>query len=380
MGSGANVEGVRRANLGEILRLVHHRGPLSRAALTQETGLNRSTIGGLVTTLAENGLVSEENPDPTRRVGRPSPTVVATEGILAVAVNPEVDALEIGAVGFGGVVRARTRQETDLVLAPEEVAARVAAVVDEWRSGELRDARLLGVGVAVPGLVRASDGIVRNAPHLGWRDVDIASLISERTGLSAAVGNDASLGAVAEWLFGAAQNHDDVIYLNGGPSGIGGGVILGGRSLAGAGGYAGEWGQNRPSLDDEADRRVPGGVLEDEVNRARLFDALGVRDDEALAAALRSATADEVARQRRILAATLANAANALDPSTVVLGGFLAALRGADPTGFDDAVRAQMLEAPAEGMTVAAAALGADRLLTGAAELVFEQLMADPIG
>ena len=380
MGSGANVEGVRRANLGEILRLVHHRGPLSRAALTLETGLNRSTIGGLVTTLAENGLVSEENPDPTRRVGRPSPTVVATEGILAVAVNPEVDALEIGAVGFGGVVRARTRQETDLVLAPEEVAARVAAVVDEWRSGELRDARLLGVGVAVPGLVRASDGIVRNAPHLGWRDVDIASLISERTGLSAAVGNDASLGAVAEWLFGAAQNHDDVIYLNGGPSGIGGGVILGGRSLAGAGGYAGEWGQNRPSLDDEADRRVPGGVLEDEVNRARLFDALGVRDDEALAAALRSATADEVARQRRILAATLANAANALDPSTVVLGGFLAALRGADPTGFDDAVRAQMLEAPAEGMTVAAAALGADRLLTGAAELVFEQLMADPIG
>lgn len=380
MGSGANVEGVRRANLGEILRLVHHRGPLSRAALTQETGLNRSTIGGLVTTLAENGLVSEENPDPTRRVGRPSPTVVATEGILAVAVNPEVDALEIGAVGFGGVVRARTRQETDLVLAPEEVAARVAAVVDEWRSGELRDARLLGVGVAVPGLVRASDGIVRNAPHLGWRDVDIASLISERTGLSAAVGNDASLGAVAEWLFGAAQNHDDVIYLNGGPSGIGGGVILGGRSLAGAGGYAGEWGQNRPSLDDEADRRVPGGVLEDEVNRARLFDALGVRDDEALAAALRSATADEVSRQRRILAATLANAANALDPSTVVLGGFLAALRGADPTGFDDAVRAQMLEAPAEGMTVAAAALGADRLLTGAAELVFEQLMADPIG
>ncbi|MGO1880894.1 MAG: ROK family transcriptional regulator, partial [Microbacterium gubbeenense] len=380
MGSGANVEGVRRANLGEILRLVHHRGPLSRAALTQETGLNRSTIGGLVTTLAENGLVSEENPDPTRRVGRPSPTVVATEGILAVAVNPEVDALEIGAVGFGGVVRARTRQATDLVLAPEEVAARVAAVVDEWRSGELRDARLLGVGVAVPGLVRASDGIVRNAPHLGWRDVDIASLISERTGLSAAVGNDASLGAVAEWLFGAAQNHDDVIYLNGGPSGIGGGVILGGRSLAGAGGYAGEWGQNRPSLDDEADRRVPGGVLEDEVNRARLFDALGVRDDEALAAALRSATADEVARQRRILAATLANAANALDPSTVVLGGFLAALRGADPTGFDDAVRAQMLEAPAEGMTVAAAALGADRQLTGAAELVFEQLMADPIG
>lgn len=379
MGSGANVEGVRRANLGEILRLVHHRGPLSRAALTQETGLNRSTIGGLVTTLAENGLVSERDPDPTRRVGRPSPTVVAADDVLAIAVNPEVDALEIGAVGFGGAVRARVRQETDHVLTPDEVVDRVVRVVDEWRSDELGAPRVLGIGVAVPGLVRASDGIVRIAPHLGWREVDIASLISRRTGLPAEVGNDASLGAVAEWLFGAAQNHDDIIYLNGGPSGIGGGVILGGRSLAGAGGYAGEWGQNRPSLDDEADRRVAGGVLEDEVNRARLFDALGVRDDDALAVALRRSAPDEVHRQRRILAATLANAANALDPSTVVLGGFLAALRGADAEAFDDAVRAQMLAAPAEDMTVAAAALGADRLLTGAAELVFERLMADPV-
>ena len=44
MGSGSNVEGVRRQNLGTILQLVHHAGPLSRAALTQRTGLNRSTI------------------------------------------------------------------------------------------------------------------------------------------------------------------------------------------------------------------------------------------------------------------------------------------------------------------------------------------------
>jgi len=379
MGSGSNVEGVRRANLGAILRLVHHRGPLSRAALTQETGLNRSTIGGLVTRLAEHGLVSEQEPDPTRRVGRPSPTVVPADGVVAVAVNPEVDALEIGAVGFGGAVRARVRQETDHVLSPEEVAERVAVVMAQWRSGPLRGARILGVGVAVPGLVRAADGIVRNAPHLRWCDVDIAALVTAATGVRAAAGNDASLGAIAEWLFGAAQNHDDVIYLNGGPSGIGGGVILGGRSVSGTGGYAGEWGQNRPSVDDEADRRVPGGVLEDEVNRKRLFDALGAHDDASLAAALERPEPGEAARQRRILAATLANAANALDPSVVVLGGFLAALRGADPVAFDDSVRAQMLAAPAEDLEISAAALGADRLLIGAAELVFETLMADPV-
>jgi DNA-binding transcriptional ArsR family regulator len=162
MASGSNVEGVRRANLGAILRLVHHLGPLSRARLTADTGLNRSTIGGLVTTLAEHGLVREQDPDPTRRVGRPSPTVVPAEDVVAIAVNPEVDALEIGVVGFGGRVRSRVRIETDRVLSPEETAERIARTVAGWDL--LRGVRILGIGIALPGLVRAADRLVRNAP------------------------------------------------------------------------------------------------------------------------------------------------------------------------------------------------------------------------
>ncbi|MGO1849138.1 ROK family transcriptional regulator [Microbacterium sp.] len=384
-GRGSNVEGVRRANLGAILRLVHHAGPISRAALTQHTGLNRSTVGDLVATLADGGLVEERDPDPTRRVGRPSPTVVPSDDVVGIAVNPEVDALEVGAVALGGTVRLRVRQEVDHVLSPDETASRVAAVVDEWRAGALREARILGAGVAVPGLVRASDGIVRNAPHLGWRDVDLAGAVQRESGLVTDVGNDASLGAVAEWLFGAARDHSDVVYLNGGASGIGGGVILRGASIGGAGGYAGEWGQNQPSLGVDGDRRVPGGVLEDEVNRARLLAAVGLPggDDEALSGALAWASdevAAEVERQRRVLQSTLANAANVLNPSMIVLGGFLADLRGIGTDAFDGGVRAQMLDAPAEELTVSAAALGRDRLLIGAAERVFERLVSDPLG
>lgn len=379
MGSGSNVEGVRRQNLGTILQLVHHAGPLSRAALTQRTGLNRSTVGGLVVSLAEHGLVHEREPDPTRRVGRPSPTVVPSRDVVAIAVNPEVDALEVGAVELGGTVRVRTRQEVGHLLSPDETADRVAAIVAEWSAGALAACRIVGIGVAVPGLVRGVDGIVRNAPHLKWQDVDLATPIAERTGLRTSVGNDASLGALAEWLFGAAHGHSDVVYLNGGASGIGGGVILGGHSVGGAGGYAGEWGQNSPSISDAVDRRVPGGVLEDEVNRARLFDALGVSDDDRLADALASTATAEVGRQRRILAASLANAANALNPSMIVLGGFLGALRATDPESFDAQVRSQMLAAPAEQLTIRPAALADARLLIGAAERVFERVVADPL-
>ncbi|WP_327036802.1 helix-turn-helix domain-containing protein [Microbacterium sp. CH12i] len=64
----SGVEGVRRANLGEVLRLVHQNGPRSRAVLTAETGLNRSTVSDLVSGLVASGLVGEQQPDPTRRV------------------------------------------------------------------------------------------------------------------------------------------------------------------------------------------------------------------------------------------------------------------------------------------------------------------------
>jgi predicted NBD/HSP70 family sugar kinase len=155
--------------------------------------------------------------------------------------------------------------------------------------------------------------------------------------------------------------------------------------IGGAGGYAGEWGQTAASLTDAADRRAHGGVLEDEVNRARLVSAttLTSPDEATLAEALTTTTpavTEEVARQRRILAATLSNAVNVLNPSMIVLGGFLGGLRDVDRKAFDDEVRARSLSASAEDLQLASAALGADRLLIGAADAAMERLLSDPLG
>lgn len=380
------VEGVRRTNLGEVLRLVHHDGMMSRSLLTATTGLNRSTVADLVAALVEGGLVIEQEPDPTKRVGRPSPTVRAQPDVVAVGANPEVDAIEIGAISLDGQLRARERIELDEVPSVADAVGLIAAAVTRWRGGELSGCRIIGAGVAVPGLVRASDGLVRLAPHLRWYDEDIATPLTDALGVAVVVDNDASLGAQAERLFGAAREHTNVVYLNGGASGIGGGLILDGRLIRGAGGYAGEWGQTRPAIADDSDRRTPGGVLEDEVNRARLMAAaqLSGGDDGALAGALArgvdAGAVSEVARQRGILAATIGNAVNALNPSMIVLGGFLAVLRDQDPEGFDAEVRARSLAASAEGLQIASAALGKDRLLIGAAEAAFAPLLANPLG
>jgi predicted NBD/HSP70 family sugar kinase len=379
------VEGVRQRNLARVLRIVHLEGPLSRASLTELTGLNRSTIGDLVAELVAAELVEERAPDPSRRVGRPSPVVSADGRTVAIAVNPEVDALTIAAVGLDREIPIRARIEFDRLVSPRETADLVAKQIAHWRDGALEGSRVAAIGVAVPGLVRGSDGLVRNAPHLQWRDTPLRELIEAAAGIPTVVGNDASMGAHAEHLFGAAQGIDDVVYLNGGASGIGGGLVVHGMPVAGAGGYAGEFGQNRPGIAAVADRRAANGVLEDEVSRARLLAALGLTkaDDPTLAAALRASSApdvvEEVARQRRILSTALANAVNVLNPAVIVLAGFLALIAEQDLEGLTELVRSQTMFANAEGLVIRPAALAEDHLLIGAAEAAFSELLRDPV-
>lgn len=380
MASGATgLDDVRRGNLAAVLRLVHREGPVARAWITARTGLNRSTVGGLVSDLAARGLVREAAPEATNRVGRPSPVVAVDPGLVVVAVNPEVDAITTAVVGLGARVDAHERHELGHVPSPEETAALAARV-----AAGIRDHRVAGIGLAVPGLVSEADGVVRWAPHLGWSDAPLRDLVEGATGRPAAVGNDATLGALAEHLFGAGRGVDDLVYLNGGASGIGGGIIVGGAPLGGHGGFAGELGQSIAGFADPADRTTARGVLEDEVGREPLLAALGWHSasEPELADALRTTDRadirDELARQRRVLAASLATAVNLLDPELLVLGGYLATLLESDPEGLRRHVEELAVPVAAGGVRLAAAGLGDDRLLVGAAELALGAVLADP--
>jgi len=369
-----------------VLRLVHEDGPLSRAALTESTGLNRSTIGALVADLVAAGLASEGAPEVHRRVGRPSPSVAAAPDVVAIAVNPEVDALTVAAIGLDRTIVLRERIELEGLISAAQAVELTTGVTDRWRAGELAAHRIAGIGVAVPGLVRTADGLVRRAPHLDWTDAPLRDTLARASGLPVAIDNDATLGALAESMYGAGRDVSDLIYLNGGASGIGGGLVIGGRLVRGAGGYAGELGQNRPGIAQPADRRSGAqGTLEDEVSRSRLLAVVGLHsaDEPTLERAIRESRSVEVAaeveRQRRILATALANAVNVLNPSTVVLGGFLATILDQDAEALLSAVRAQAMAMNAEDLQLRPADLGPDRLLVGAAEIAFEALLTDPL-
>jgi predicted NBD/HSP70 family sugar kinase len=384
MPAGDQVDGVRRRNLAIVLDLVHHRRAASRAELTALTGLNRSTVAALVAELAGTGLLREGEPIASSRVGRPSPGVVPDLRPVVIAVNPEVDAVTAAVVGLGARVERRIRRPVDSIPDPDAAVAIIASVVEELIAASPADRRVSAIGLAIPGLVRASDGTVRWAPHLGWREVPFAQQVQDAVRLPVLADNDASLGALAEHLFGAGRGVDDLIYLNGGASGIGGGAVVRGEPLTGRGGYAGEFGQNRPGVDAPEDRVTARGTLEDEVSRARLLGLLGLdsADEPQVAAAIASSSdprvAAELRRQQGILAAALGNAINVFNPELVVLGGYLATHLSWNPPTLADAVQDTTVPAAWEGVRIVPAALGEDRLLIGAAELAFRPLLRDP--
>jgi predicted NBD/HSP70 family sugar kinase len=363
--------------------MVHRGQSPSRAEMTAHTGLNRSTIGALVAELVALGLAIETEPSTSNRVGRPSPRVEPSPDVAVIAVNPEVDAITAAVVGLGARVEHRVRREVEHPPTPEEAAAIIAELVADLR-GRAAERTVISLGIAVPGLVRAAGGDVRWAPHLGWREVPFTRIVEDAVGLPTFADNDATVGAHAEWLFGAGRGAAELVYLNGGASGIGGGVIVRGLPLGGAHGYAGEFGQNRPGLRDTADRVTTGGTLEDEVSRARLLAAVGLdtADEPTLRERLLTSTDAgvwaELERQQRILAVALANAVNVFNPELVVLGGFLATLLEWRGPALEQAVEASTVPAAWEGVQIRAAALGENRLLIGAAELALTPLLHDP--
>ncbi|WP_420369996.1 ROK family transcriptional regulator [Curtobacterium sp. L1-20] len=417
-------------NAARVLRLVHEAGPITRAEVTRRTGLNRSTTLTLVGELVDLGLLHEELPapgSPGAGVGRPSPVVRAAADVVAAAVTVEIDAVSVALVGLDGTVRARLVEPQDRPPTPLEAVETVAALIDRVRHpavgsdgaagrsssdtaeqtspadlaaggspGDVGDPvgggqraqgggtlRLVGIGVAVPGTVRVDDGSVQYAPHLGWHDEPLAGPLADRTGLPVRAANDANLGAWAERLGGSGRGVDDLVYLNGGASGIGGGVITSGRPLSGADGYAGELGHTFVAANGIRCHCGAVGCLETEASRDTLAAAAGTAPDdlEALATALAAGRPEVervVDRQVAALATALRNAIHTVNPEVVVLGGFLGVLLDHVGDRIVDDVRAQSMTGTADRLRIVPAALGRDVLVHGAAEIAFRDLLRDP--
>lgn len=385
-------ESIRRDNLSALLREVHLTGPHSRSELVASTGLNRSTVAGIVAELSELGLVREEPGESQGSPGRPSPSVHARpDGAVVLAIGIAVHSISFAVVGLGGTIHEHERKRF-----PRSRPSLEEALTDMHASGwellhrsGLRH-RLVGVGVAAQGAVRSEDGFVQFAPNLNWSTVPLARLVEERLGLGVpvVVRNEADLGARAEHVRGAGVGYDDLIYLSS-DVGVGGGIITSGRPLVGASGYAGEVGHLPVDPDGATCGCGSRGCWETVVGLQALLRRAGRDPDagpEEVAAIVRAAEdGDPVARTAlaelgRWLGIGLAGLVNVFDPQIVVLGGIFSETAPYTLPVIRQQLEDRKLAPTREWVEVVDSRLGADAPILGAAERAFEPLLADPAG
>ncbi len=235
----------------------------------------------------------------------------------------------------------RADQGADAVI--DRIVRMIDTVITETigHTGAKRE-DMIGVGVGAPGPLDRERGIVVTTPNLGWTNFPLRDVIAERTGLPVRIDNDANCATLGEWWLGAAKGADNVIGMTIG-TGIGGGMILGGRLYHGSSDVAGEIGHatiditgrrckcgnygcleayaSGPSIADRAREALSGddclmvkmaGGDASRITAATVYEAAKRGDDVAL---------DVVRETSRFLGAGVANLLNIFNPDVVVICG-----------------------------------------------------------
>lgn len=230
----------------------------------------------------------------------------------------------------------KTNTENNGASILEDVATAIEAKMTE--DGIAKD-DVQGIGVGVPGPV-TDDGTVLQCVNLGWGEFNVAEVLGKRTGFTVKVGNDANVAALGEMWQGGGKGHKDVVMVTLG-TGVGGGIIVGGKIVAGSNGAGGEIGHIMMN-EEETDTCGCGkkGCLEQYASATGIVrmakQTLAADDRETSLRSLTELTAkdifdaakvgDTVAKELveklgEMLGTALANIACVVNPEIVVIGG-----------------------------------------------------------
>ncbi|MEU6236490.1 ROK family protein [Kitasatospora sp. NPDC047058] len=388
----ASQQGMRRSNLALVLGVIA-RAARSRAEVAADTGLTRAAVSSLAEELIAAGLVVEEGPAaPSGKVGRPGTALGLNPGGPG-GLGAEIGVEHLGAcvVDLRGEVRAWRRQE---IRNRDRQPAAVMADLAELLRRATADAGLrpAGLTLAVPGLVGDGGGVLQRAANLGWQDVPVAAelrLALRVTGadqlaeLPLDADNEANLGGLAELWLGGGPDH--FLHVSA-EAGVGGAIVVGGRLLRGARGYAGELGHVPVRPDGPRCACGANGCLEQYAGENAVLRAAGlegIRGDWVALLAERAEAGDEEVRTAlagagAALGIASAGAVNLLDPAEVVLGGGYAQLAPWLLPAMRAELAARVTVRPWSDERLTVSRLGRRGPLLGAAVGVVRAIVADP--
>ncbi|MDT4895302.1 MAG: hypothetical protein QOH25_379 [Acidobacteriota bacterium] len=235
----ARANTIRDINRQIVLNYVREKEPISRADIARETELQRSTVSTIVDALQADGLIEEIGAGESTGGRRPTLLRIRTSGVMAIGVDITPSQTIIATSNLAGRVLEQEKFPTDPQF--EKTIRRVVDCVQAMAckyKGSIE-----AVGVSLPGLVDTAMSRVLYVPYFKWRDLEIAEIITNATGLDVTVENDANAAALAELWFGrpeVSQIRDFVMVLV--AEGIGTGIVFDGQIYKGQYSAAGEFG------------------------------------------------------------------------------------------------------------------------------------------
>ncbi|AME05151.1 ROK family protein [Bacillus siamensis] len=231
---------VKKVNQKLLLKEILKNSPISRAKLSEMTGLNKSTVSSQVNTLMKEHLVFEIGQGQSSGGRRPVMLVFNKKAGYSVGIDVGVDYINGILTDLEGTIVLDQHHHLEC-NSPEITKDILIEMIHHFIANMPQSPYgLIGIGICVPGLIDKNQKIVFT-PNSNWRDIDLKSFIKEKFNVPVFIENEANAGAYGEKVFGAAKNHDNMIYASIG-TGIGIGVIINNDLYRGVGGFSGEMG------------------------------------------------------------------------------------------------------------------------------------------
>lgn len=392
---------VRRMNRAIILSVFRTQKTLSRARLATETGLNPSTVSSIISELINENLIRETDLIQSS-TGRPGRLLeINPDGGCAMGIEINVDYIELLVTDFSANILWRQRQSSKPETGQDGIMDQVLTLAKQAAEFiQLKNSKLLGIGVGVPGMVDVASGLLRLAPNLHWENVPIRDILATYFDCPIYVENEANAAALGEYYFGAVQNVKDFIYLSAGV-GLGSGIVMDGKLFRGMFGFAGEAGHMTLDINGEMcgcgkrgcwETFVGPRAVEQRVRRSLSNGAKSVLHDmskgdlenivmdDVIQAAM---AGDQIAKDALsevayYLGVGIANLVNLFNVEVIVLGG---ALNNASPLLLKDVERIVLentLVPGREHLRIIPSAHGSDACIMGAITLVLDDILSEP--
>ncbi len=374
--SGTNLERAADHNQRVTLHAIRINGSLTRVELAAITGLTAPAIANITKRLLADGLIEEAG---QRRGGRgqpPTKLVINRDACHSIGVNIDRDHITIVLVNFAGETLARVSEEVNFALPDHVRTLYRRSIKDMMRSAGVKEASLVGLGIAVPDDLGLVDLPGRPAAYSKWDKVDMGNLFDKPLSLPVFVENDAAAAAMGEMQLGLGQKYSNFFYILI-SSGLGGGLVIDGAYFRGADGRSGELGfmhapgsGARDQIQDLVSLSGLAGQLERD--GLGLADVMGVAD---LSAAAEKCVDGWITQAAEQLYVPLEAVNCLINPGVVLVGGRLpSAIVERLTARAHDLLRDKATNVPVIA-PVARAALSDDAPAVGAAILPFSHFL-----